>query len=87
MLKDAVKPVSVDGCTPAQESEILERLKMAWVITETLLGIRIDLFEPGVLTMTPGITEARRQGSISVGGCLSVILAATTATLTMKIVT
>jgi hypothetical protein len=68
MLKDAVKPVSVDRFTPAQESEILERLKMVWVITETLLGIRIDLFGPGVLTMTPGITGARRQGSINVGG-------------------
>ncbi|MDD1726043.1 MAG: hypothetical protein LUQ34_04090 [Euryarchaeota archaeon] len=67
MLKDAVKPVSVSGCTPAQEREIQERLKMAWLITETLLGIRIDLFEPGVLTMTPGITEARQRGIINVG--------------------
>jgi hypothetical protein len=67
MLKDAVKHVSVSGCTPAQEREIQDRLKMVWVITETLLGICIDLFEPGMLTMTPGITDARQQGIIKPG--------------------
>jgi len=37
MLKDDVKSVSVSGCTPAQEREIQERLKMAWLTTERFL--------------------------------------------------
>jgi hypothetical protein len=67
MLKDAVKHVSVSGCTPAQEREIQDRLKIAWLKTEFFLGIQIDRFEPGVLAMTLGIAEARRRGIINVG--------------------
>jgi hypothetical protein len=67
MLKDAVKPVSISGCTAAQEREIQERLKIAWLKTEFFLGIQIDRFEPGVLAMTLGIAEARRRGIINVG--------------------
>jgi hypothetical protein len=67
MLKDAVKPVSISGCTAAQEREIQERLKIAWLKTEFFLGILIDRFEPGVLAMTLGIAEARRRGIINVG--------------------
>ena len=67
MLKDAVKPVSISGCTATQEREIQERLKIAWLKTEFFLGIQIDRFEPGVLAMTLGIAEARRRGIISVG--------------------
>jgi hypothetical protein len=52
---------------PAQEREIQERLKMAWLKTERFLGIHTDRFEPGVLTMTPGIAEARQRGIINVG--------------------
>ncbi len=66
MLKDAVKPVSISGCTPAQEREIQERLKIAWLKTEFFLGIQIDRFEPGVLAITQGIAEARRRGIINV---------------------
>src|SRR5674476_1180277 len=67
MLKDEVKPVSISGCTPAQEREIQERLKIAWLKTEYFLGIQIDRFEPGVLAMTLGVAEARRRGIINVG--------------------
>ena len=70
MLKDAVKPVSISGCTPAQEREIQERLKMAWLKTEFFLGIQIDRFEPGVLAITRGIAEARRRGIINDGELL-----------------
>ena len=66
MLKDAVKPVRISGCTPAQEREIQERIKIAWLKTEFFLGIQIDRFEPGVLAVTPGIAEARRRGIINV---------------------
>ncbi|MGD0172754.1 MAG: hypothetical protein ABSB81_11645 [Halobacteriota archaeon] len=67
MLKDAVKPVRISGCTPAQERKIQERIKIAWLKTEFFLGIQIDRFEPGVLAMTRGIAEARRRGIINVG--------------------
>ena len=67
MLKDEVKPVSISGCTPAQEREIQERLKIAWLKTEFFLGIQIDRFEPGALAVTWGIAEARRRGIINVG--------------------
>ena len=66
MLKDAIKPVRISGCTPAQEREIEERIKIAWLKTEFFLGIQIDRFEPGVLAMTRGIAEARRRGIINV---------------------
>lgn len=66
MLKDAVKPVSISGYTPAQEREIQERIKMAWLKTEFFLGINIDRFEPGVLAVTPGIAKARQRGIINV---------------------
>jgi hypothetical protein len=70
MLKDAVKPVRISGCTPAQEREIQERIKIAWLKTEFFLGIQIDRFEPGVLAVTRGIAEARRRGIINVRALL-----------------